>query len=91
MKYRGAIFLMILLTLSVGLPSTAPAQEKRTLTLGIKTVDWPPYLIPGDPERPGLVIEICRAISRRLGTSLHLRQLPDQRGLRHLSEGEIDA
>lgn len=74
----GPVAAVIALLLGVSLlpPDTSLAEVRRTGTLTACVPSAYPPLVTGDPARPGIDIELLRAVAAELGVSLSLNRIP---------------
>lgn len=74
----GGIAFVIALLLAVTLlpPDTSLSEVQSTATLKACIPPTYPPLVTGDPERPGIDIELLEAVAKRIGVSLQLHENP---------------
>lgn len=67
--------LALLLAVSLLPPDTSLSEVRRTGTLRACVPSAYPPLVTGDPERPGIDVEILRAVADEIGVSLSLNEI----------------
>ncbi|BCS89349.1 substrate-binding periplasmic protein [Pseudodesulfovibrio sediminis] len=93
-------FLITTFTLTMALIASAfdmthaaqTALQKKDITIGMPSTDWPPYLISTtDNQHKGVLIDIFRAITEPMGYTTSAVHLPDKRTWELLGTGEVNA
>lgn len=72
----GGVVLVLALLVAVALlpPDTSLSEVRRAATLKACVPPTYPPLVTGDPDKPGIDIELLQAVSKRIGVSLLLSE-----------------